>query len=98
MTRNHDLEDRVEMDDIAYRQVNGQPSEAAQFLTVGEVANLLRLKRCTIYKLVATRRIPFTKVTSRVLFDQRAIKEWARARSVRPLAPRSRHQRDEGQS
>ena len=49
-----------------------------QFLTVEEVAELLRCKPSTIYQLVHKRRIPFRKRGRQLLFEAREIDRWTR--------------------
>jgi excisionase family DNA binding protein len=47
-----------------------------QFLTVEEIAEMLRLKPRTIYNMVSQRRIPFRKAGRQLLFDVGEIEEW----------------------
>jgi excisionase family DNA binding protein len=49
-----------------------------RFLRVGEVAELLRFKRRTIYDMVEQRRIPYRRVGGRLLFDLDEIVEWTK--------------------
>ncbi len=49
-----------------------------KFLTVPEVAALLRLSERTVYDMVSQRRIPFRKAGDRTLFDRDEILEWTR--------------------
>ncbi len=49
-----------------------------KFLTVQEVADLLRCKKRTIYDMVEQGRIPFRKVGGRLLFDLDEIIEWTK--------------------
>jgi excisionase family DNA binding protein len=51
---------------------SGQPS----FLTVLEVAKLLRLKPRTVYEMVSQQRIPFRKAGRRTIFLLQEILEW----------------------
>ena len=46
------------------------PESLPKFLTVPEVAALLRLSERTIYDMVSQRRIPFRKAGDRTLFDR----------------------------
>jgi excisionase family DNA binding protein len=50
-----------------------------QFLTVEEVAEMLRLKPRTIYNMVSQRRIPFRKAGRQLLFAVGEIEEWTRS-------------------
>jgi excisionase family DNA binding protein len=54
------------------------PKKLPQFLTVQEVADLLRCKKRTIYDMVEQRRIPFRRVGGRLLFDLAEIIEWTK--------------------
>lgn len=54
------------------------PSEPA-FLTVPEVAGLLRLSCTTVYRLVEARRIPFMRVSCSLRFSREDVVAWARA-------------------
>lgn len=49
------------------------------FLTVPEVASMLRLSCTTIYRLVEGRRIPFLRVSSSLRFIRADVEGWARA-------------------
>ncbi|MGH9968826.1 MAG: helix-turn-helix domain-containing protein [Pyrinomonadaceae bacterium] len=49
-----------------------------KFLTVQEVADLLRCKKRTIYDMVEQKRIPYRKVGGRLLFDLAEIIEWTK--------------------
>jgi putative molybdopterin biosynthesis protein len=53
-----------------------------RFLTVEEVAEMLRLKPRTIYNMVSQRRIPFRKAGRQLLFDVGEIEEWTRSNAV----------------
>ncbi|MFL6335843.1 MAG: helix-turn-helix domain-containing protein [Pyrinomonadaceae bacterium] len=53
-----------------------------QFLTVVEIAEMLRLKPRTIYNMVSQRRIPFRKAERQLLFDVREIEEWTRSNAA----------------
>jgi excisionase family DNA binding protein len=54
------------------------PVGVPQYLTVSEVAAMLRLTPKGIYKMVNEKRIPFRKAGSQLLFDQREIDEWTK--------------------
>lgn len=54
------------------------PDPLPKFLTVAEVAILLRLSKRTVYDLVSQRRIPFRKAGDRTLFDRDEILEWTK--------------------
>jgi excisionase family DNA binding protein len=48
------------------------------FLLVGEVADLLRCTKRTIYDMVEQRRIPYRRVGGRLLFDLAEIIEFTK--------------------
>jgi excisionase family DNA binding protein len=54
------------------------PEPLPKFLTVLEVAALLRLSERTVYDMVSQRRIPFRKAGDRTLFDREEILEWTK--------------------
>lgn len=47
-----------------------------KYLTVPEIADLLRCSQHTIYKYVGDRNIPYIKQGHRLLFDSEEIGEW----------------------
>ncbi len=49
-----------------------------QFLTVVEVARMLRCKPRTIYSMVSQKRIPFRKAGRQLLFDPKEIDQWTK--------------------
>jgi excisionase family DNA binding protein len=51
-------------------------SDKPQFLTVDELAEMLRVKPRTIYEMVSQDRIPYRKVGRRVVFLLAEILEW----------------------
>jgi len=53
-------------------------SEQPRFLTVAEVAELLRLKPRTIYEMVSERRIPYRKAGDRTIFLLDEILKWTK--------------------
>lgn len=56
----------------------GRQSEQPRFLTVAEVAELLRLKPRTIYEMVSERRIPYRKAGDRTIFLLDEILKWTK--------------------
>jgi excisionase family DNA binding protein len=54
------------------------PTGVPQFLTVGEVAAMLRLRPQTIYNMVSQKRIPFRKAGHQLLFDSKEIEAWTK--------------------
>jgi excisionase family DNA binding protein len=54
------------------------PSGVPQYLTINEVAAMLRCKPSTIYQLVHKKRIPFRKRGRQLLFEAREIDQWTK--------------------
>lgn len=54
-------------------------------LTIREAAELTRLKTSTLYSYVESRKIPFLKVGSRVLFEKEVLNKWLVSHRVSPL-------------
>lgn len=54
------------------------PHSLSQYLTVAEVATLLRCRPSTIYQLVHKKKIPFRKAGRQLLFEAREIDEWTK--------------------
>lgn len=59
-------------------KIDPSSKKLPQFLTVQEVADLLRCKKRTIYDMVEQKRIPYRKVGGRLLFDLVEIIEWTK--------------------
>jgi excisionase family DNA binding protein len=53
------------------------------FLDVNEVAELLRIKRRTVYEMVSQGRIPYRKAGDRTIFLLDEILEWTRPNEKR---------------
>ena len=49
-----------------------------EFITVKEVAKIIRLKPDTIYKKVGKNQMPFHKVGGKVLFEKNELFNWVR--------------------
>ncbi|MBD0371124.1 MAG: helix-turn-helix domain-containing protein [Pyrinomonadaceae bacterium] len=60
------------------KEMTQLPDPLPKFLTVAEVALLLRLSKRTVYDLVSQRRIPFRKAGDRTIFDRDEILEWTK--------------------
>jgi len=56
-----------------------------RFLTVGEAAEALRVKKATVYAWVHQRRIPFRKHGARVVFREDELRAWSAASLVMPV-------------
>jgi excisionase family DNA binding protein len=62
-----------------------------EFLTVKELADLLRLKERKVYDLASSGTVPCTRATGKLLFPKDEIREWLRRESIglgTPEAPR----------
>ncbi|HEX8137573.1 MAG TPA: helix-turn-helix domain-containing protein [Pyrinomonadaceae bacterium] len=59
------------------------PPGVPRFLTVEEVALMLRCKTRTIYNMVSQKRIPYRKAGRQLLFDPKEIEEWTKASTER---------------
>lgn len=51
---------------------------AKQYLTVSEVAKLLKVARYRVYEWVKADQIPYLRTVGRILFDPNEIEEWLR--------------------
>jgi|YNPBryunderm2012_1023409.scaffolds.fasta_scaffold89304_1 excisionase family DNA binding protein len=60
-----------------------------KFLTIEEVAELLRLKPSTVYKLTARRAIPFLRLSDgtkgKILFDPAELEAWLQSKRKRAI-------------
>jgi excisionase family DNA binding protein len=54
------------------------PASVPQYLTIGEVASMLRCRPSTIYQLVHKKRIPFRKRGRQLLFEACEIDQWTK--------------------
>jgi excisionase family DNA binding protein len=54
------------------------PPGVPQYLTVDEVATMLRRRPSTIYQLVHKKKIPFRKCGRQLLFEAREIDQWTK--------------------
>ena len=54
------------------------PADVPHYLTLDEVAVMLRCRPSTIYQLVHKKRIPFRKRGRQLLFEAREIDEWTK--------------------
>ena len=61
-----------------------------QVMTADEVAELLRVHRSTIYRLLKTGQIPFFRMGSDYRFSRQAIDEWRKSQEDPPPPPRRR--------
>ena len=54
------------------------------YLTIDEVADLLRCSIPSVYRYVSQRKIPFIKQNHRVLFDPQDIHAWMESKKIQP--------------
>ena len=54
------------------------------YLTIDEVADLLRCSIPSVYRYVSQRKIPFIKQNHRVLFDPQDIHAWIESKKIHP--------------
>jgi len=53
------------------------------YMSVSEVANLLKLSTSHVYTLTSTKKIPHIKLLGKkLLFDREAINDWLKSKSV----------------
>jgi excisionase family DNA binding protein len=61
-----------------------------KFLTIEEVAELLRLKLSTVYKMTARRAIPFIRLSDgtkgKILFDPVELQSWLESKKKKMLS------------
>ncbi|MGP6085734.1 substrate-binding domain-containing protein [Antarctobacter jejuensis] len=57
------------------------PQKAPEYLTVAELADLLRLKERKIYDLAASGQVPCSRATGKLLFPAREVRAWIAAHS-----------------
>lgn len=61
-------------------------TDAPEYLTVAELADLLRLKERKVYDLAASGAVPCSRATGKLLFPAREIRAWIDANSTGPTA------------
>ncbi|MFB0564716.1 MAG: helix-turn-helix transcriptional regulator [Candidatus Aminicenantaceae bacterium] len=55
-----------------------------KLLTPGEVCDILKISVSTLYKMVSKRRIPYKKISNKLLrFSQKEIDKWLRSKSIK---------------
>ena len=70
----------IDFSNLYMKTSGSQPNMSLpRFLTVEEVAEMLRVKPRTIYDWVSQRRVPFRKAGDRTVFLLEEILEWTRA-------------------
>jgi putative molybdopterin biosynthesis protein len=58
------------------KEIRTKATDLPQFLTVSEVAELVRLKPRTIYEMVAQQRIPHRRAGRVLIFELEEILSW----------------------
>lgn len=59
-----------------------RPNKQPLFLTVAEVAELLRVKPRTIHGWVQNNKIPYRKAGRNTIFDRDEVLEWTKAKNA----------------
>ena len=62
----------------------GPPELSEPLLTADDAAELLRVRRSTVYELARTRRLPHVRVGRRILFVRSDLAAWVVANRVSP--------------
>jgi len=70
------------------KTMSSSPAENA-IITVGEVADYLKVTERTIYRLAAAKQIPAFKVGGSWRFSKADIDRWIREQSAQPSEPRN---------
>ena len=73
----------VEHNDVAATQTE-LPLLSEPLLTADDAAELLRVRRSTVYELARNRRLPHVKVGRRVLFVRSDLAAWIVTNRVEP--------------
>jgi excisionase family DNA binding protein len=60
------------------------PLLSEPLLTADDAADLLRIRRCTVYELARNRRLPHVRVGRRILFVRADLAAWVVANRVSP--------------
>ena len=60
------------------------PLLSEPLLTADDAAELLRIRRCTVYELARNRRLPHVRVGRRILFVRADLAAWVVANRVSP--------------
>jgi excisionase family DNA binding protein len=55
-----------------------------KLLTIGQVSDILQVKKSTIYSWTFTRKIPFLKINGVVRFKEKAICSWIESKVEEP--------------
>ncbi len=54
-------------------------------LNVHELSQRLKISVSTLYKWVSQKKIPYSKVGRRVIFDERDIEKWFEEKKLKPV-------------
>lgn len=66
------------------------PDDVPEFLTVPELAGLLRIKERKVYDLAASGSVPCAKITGKLLFPTREVRAWIASGRTDSAAPQNR--------
>ena len=62
-------------------------SGANDLLTIGQLADLLRVKVSWLYAQTSAKKIPFLKLGGRLRFRRADVEKWIEGQVVKPVAP-----------
>ena len=54
-------------------------------LNINELSRKLKISVSTLYKWVSQKKIPYSKVGRRVIFDERDIEKWFEEKKLKPV-------------
>jgi len=54
-------------------------------MSISEASEFLGLKKSTLYKYCCSRKVPFVKINSRVLFSREKLEEWIASHIVEAI-------------
>lgn len=55
-----------------------------EFMSIEEVAQKLGIKKMTLHNWVSMRKIPYTKIGRKVIFDPDSIDAWLKKKEIKP--------------
>ncbi len=58
-------------------------------LTIKEASAKLNLKVSTLYKMTCQKRIPYVKISSKLLFDEKSLDRWIEEHSIAPITTKT---------
>ena len=61
----------------------------SNLLTIKEASAKLNLKVSTLYKMTCQKRIPYVKISSKLLFDEKSLDRWIEEHSIAPITTKT---------